>query len=395
MHLWETLPLGRTAIIIFLLTIVATIWFVKIILYRRVSALEIILSLIWFLLVAVFYSSLAWVKNLLTLSYLIIVIYTIYHFNKVKNEVMKGEQQLLNHLKNASTDFFFQTNKNDKIINASISCYNRSGVNKSQFRKLKGQKFLTKYFDILAINQKEVDENLIQNFTKDYLKAKQPFKSYKFTFEILEQGKIQTFLGLIYPLYEGKKYLGKNVYFNQERHEIIKDLQTALNDSMNDFEDAKGQLHLLMSLTDQVALYYDFHSKTYVGSDAYNKFIGTNRIEYSFDEFINLIHPDDLDQYIKQSSTINSISTTRFNYRLLINNAYYQVFEDAIYLGKERGLISLIRLQLDQVGELVVEDDKTNSMIDLDILDQKKPSSLFEQTSSLLDVVVGKKHENE
>lgn len=394
---WERLPIGRTVIIAIFFTVVAILWLLKFLIYRKVSIIEILMTIFWIVIVLIFNPTSVIIKNLLTIIYFLIVVFSIYHFYKIKKQASRGDQQLLNHLKNEPFDFYFRTNKNDKIIDASLSCLNQASLKRNEIKKVKSFHFLTTYFDILTINQKEANDSVKLQFEEDYLKAKQPFKTYKFTLEILEKGKIQTYLGLIFPLYEGKKYLGKNVYFNQERHEILEELKLSLNHAINDLEDAKGQMHLLMSLSEQVILYYDFHAKTYVASDAFNKFTGLIKKEYTFDEFVSCIHPNDLDQYIQQASTINSISTTRIKYRFLINDLYYHVFEDSIYLDKERGLISLVRIFAQQEEifpkETVVKQD--DNSLDLEILEQKKPTTVFEQTSSLLDVVVGKKYDNE
>ncbi|HOE77264.1 MAG TPA: hypothetical protein PKV63_01440, partial [Bacilli bacterium] len=151
--------------------------------------------------------------------------------------------------------------------------------------------------------------------------------------------------------------------------------------------------HILMSLSNQAILYYDFQTKTYVATDLFQKATSLGVPELSFDDFIAMIHPDDLDFYIEQASTVNSLSTTRLKYRLLVNGSFYHVVENAIYLEKERGLVSVIHLlgKAEDAEEDVLKDEDEEAK--LKELEDSNPKEAFEKIETILKTALGKNDE--
>ena len=62
-----------------------------------------------------------------------------------------------------------------------------------------------------------------------------------------------------------------------------------------------------MSLSNQAIIYYDFQTKTYVATDLFQKATSLSYPELTFDDFIAMIHPDDLDFTSSKPRQINSL----------------------------------------------------------------------------------------
>lgn len=85
-------------------------------------------------------------------------------------------------------------------------------------------------------------------------------------------------------------------------------------------------------------------NKVYVATECMRLYTKTTKKEYTFEELFSHIHPDDVHAYIEQAETVNSMSITKIKYRMQIGDIYYQVEEDSIYMRKDYGLISIIRI---------------------------------------------------
>ena len=160
--------------------------------------------------------------------------------------------------------------------------------------------------------------------------------------------------------------------------------------SIYDIERLRNQNHAMMSLSDGVLLYFDFETKYYVATESFCRFTNTHQREYTFSEIINFIHPDDLETYIEQSETINSLSTTRLKFRLLINDTYYNVMEDSIYLGNDTDLVSIIRIcekSLETSKDAMFSTYEATKIIDT--LSTTNIDSVITKTKNILDTVIG------
>ncbi|MFR7881687.1 MAG: hypothetical protein ACLU5J_09600 [Christensenellales bacterium] len=112
--------------------------------------------------------------------------------------------------------------------------------------------------------------------------------------------------------------------------------------------------------------YYDFQNKVYVATRMYETIYKNNKKEYTFEELFSHIHPDDVHAYIEQAETVNSMSITKIKYRMQIGDIYYQVEEDSIYMRKDYGLISIIRIAEKSVTQSMPQNAKIQN--DLEIL---------------------------
>ena len=205
--------------------------------------------------------------------------------------------------------------------------------------------------------------------------------------------KSVTYKGIIEPIYLGNKLIGRNVYFYIDRMKNINLLKNELSKAIFDIEKLRNQNHAMMSLSDGVLLYFDFETKYYVATESFCRFTNTHQREYTFEEIIDFIHPDDLDGYIEQSETINSISVTRLKFRLLINDTYYNVMEDSIYLNSDTDLVSIIRIcEKNEEGNEQVFSTKEAERI-IESLNATNIEQVIEKTKNILDTVIGEEDE--
>jgi len=337
-----------------------------------------------------FYPFKAVYQYLFVSALVLLLFYSAFTYCKIYKRQNLRREKIVHHLKNTDSDYFFSTNAKDKIVDASVSVSALSGLTPAELKKEKGLDLLLNNFDITKIGGKEANETALEVFREDYKKSVKPYQLYKFEIEALVKGKIESFRGIVQPLYDGEKFLGKNVYLTQNRLEILDFLRQDLDKARQGWEDALCKAHILMSLSNQAILYYDFQTKTYVATDLFQKATSLGVPELSFDDFIAMIHPDDLDFYIEQASTVNSLSTTRLKYRLLVNGSFYHVVENAIYLEKERGLVSVIHLlgKAEDAEEDVLKDEDEEAK--LKELEDSNPKEAFEKIETILKTALGK-----
>ena len=115
--------------------------------------------------------------------------------------------------------------------------------------------------------------------------------------------------------------------------------------TINNLYNHKNVLHVLMSLSEGVALYYDYQERMFFATQSFQDFVGIDKDAYTFKEFYDMIVDEDKEKYNEQSGTINSISPTRIKIRLKINNIYFNAVEDAVFLTKDaEEYISIIHI---------------------------------------------------
>lgn len=174
--------------------------------------------------------------------------------------------------------------------------------------------------------------------------------------------------------------------------QVLHDLRSALKQATFDLETAHNFVYIMMSLMDYVGLYFDYNTRTYVATEAFVKFENNHQKEYTFNQFMDMMHPDDVDNYVEQASTINSISVTKLKYRLLINDDYYYVMEDSININKDADLVSVIRILNKVNEEKEVDTPLSTKEVDaiLDSLSTSDITEIMNKTERILNTVVGK-----
>lgn len=298
------------------------------------------------------------------------------------------KRKLTKYLKDSEYDFYLQVDKKSKIIDYGISLLKTTGLLKNDVLNKNCWKLLADAFEIISINKMEATKTNMNAFIEEYEEAISKFKTYNFEINLIIKEKPITYKGIIEPIYLNSTLLGRNIYFYLDRMKNIEALQNELQNAIYDIERLKNQNYAMMSLYDGAILYFDFETKMYVATESFCRFTNTHQKEYTFTELVDYIHPDDLDGYIEQSETINSISVTRLKFRLLINDTYYSVMEDSIYLNGDNDLISIIR-----VIEAVDDDSKEKSFSTkeaikiVESLNDTNITQIVEKTQNILTTI--------
>ena len=237
--------------------------------------------------------------------------------------------------------------------------------------------------------------NVLPIFRNNYLRAISKHKNYEFTITVIDDNNKEiNYQGLIQPVFFHNTLIAKNIYLSVDRMQILDTTRSALAECTQNLLDARNQTYVLMSLTSGVVMYFDFQTKMYNSTESFQKYTDTIRQEYDFDEFLSMIHPEDVQFYMDQSSTINSLRTTRLKFRMIIGNKYFSVIEDSIYLAKEEKLVSLIRVTNDvhkeDAPDIVLSTQEAN-----DILDNLGLSDIDKMAGSTLELLnrLNKKNE--
>ncbi len=396
--IFKNVFLSEYAIVLTSCTIIVVMFVLKIYFYKKYDLISVV-SMLGFIILSLFFKNYNWFKIIITILFILdalyaVAIYVIYH----KISFIKLNK-ISEYMKNTLYDFYFSTNKKDKIVEVSSSYAMLINKSMNEIKKLKGFQTMMTELNIVGINGREVTEELALTFLYDYEKTISKFKTYRFTLEVEEQGYNVIYRGIVQPLYLGKYFIGRNVYLSKDRSSIIENLRSTLKDALDHIKLDKEQMYTLMSLTDQIVMYYDYNTKTYVMTEALSEFMKLSTKEISIDEFISMIHPDDVKGYEEQGLMINSLTVTRSRLRLKFNNEYYLVYDDSIYINKDSGLVSIIKLvnpnpTKDVVNSTIVIPDKDHDGDDLVEFEIKKINDIVQDVKRTLDTVVGEPNHN-
>jgi len=132
-----------------------------------------------------------------------------------------------------------------------------------------------------------------------------------------------------------------------------------------------------------------------VATDCMRTYTKTDKKEYVFEEIFSHIHSEDVNVYLEQAKTVNSLAITKLKYRLLIADTYYTVEEDSIYMRKDYGLLSIIRIGGVSLPESRKSTPHKEENIDqIQALASRNIQAKLEKTMSILNVVLGEQHES-
>lgn len=388
--------------------IVSLLWIVKLFVFKKFAIFE-FLGLIGSscLLFFIPTNHIA-VTIIVAILYVIFAGYCIYTFIQTYQIYTTYDKAINNFLKNNEFDFFVQTDNHDKIINFSNKLLNITKLTKKDLKGVHCWKLLMDYLKISKINKKELSLNITADFLKQYKDANSKHVIYQFEFEMPKIDELVKdsddkskdlstirYTGLIQPVYYNKKLIGRNIYFYQDRMQVLHDLRDALKNATVDLQTSYNFNYIMMSLMDYVGLYFDYNTRTYVATEAFMKFSNSHQKEYTFNQFMDLMHPDDVESYIEQASTINSVSVTKIKYRLLINDDYYYVMEDSININKDQDLLSVIRI-INKTKDGFKHDTPLSTHEAETLIDKLSVSDIagvVSKTENILNVVVGKDEE--
>ncbi|MCI6717060.1 MAG: hypothetical protein SOZ32_06510 [Bacilli bacterium] len=327
--------------------------------------------------------------------------YSIYDFIITYQVYTAYDRELNNYLKNNEFDFFVQTNQKDLIIGYSNKLPKITKMSGKDIKGVYCWKLLLDYLKITKIDGKDINLATVSDFLAQFKSANSKHVVYSFKFEMPkvddlvndeEEPEYMNYIGIIQPVYYKKKLIGRNIYFYQDRMQVLDDLRQALKQATADLETSYNFTYMMMSLTDYVGLYFDYNTRTYVATEAFMKFSRTHQREYTFNQFLDMMHPNDVDAYIEQAATINSIYVTKLKYRLLINDDYYYVMEDSININKDADLVSVIRVlnKIDESARKDVPLSTNEAETMLDNLSTSNICDVMDKTENILNTVVGK-----
>lgn len=326
---------------------------------------------------------------LVGLTYLVLTIL-------IHNEI---NQKTTEYLKNNEYDFFIQMNQKEKITDCSNSLLKFTKLSKKEVLHNHGWKFIFDSFDVKTLNKQEFSLNYVAEFLAAFKECTSKHKCYRFQMEVEmpssehpDNPLLIRYDGIIQPVFIGQKLLARNIYFYQDKTIVVEKLKSIVKNACLDLDDAYLQLDMMMSMSEGVIMYYDFQNKVYVATDSMLIYTNTTKKEYSFEELFELIHKDDVNNYISQAETVNSVSITKINYRMKIGDRYYQVEEDSIYMRKDYGLISILRISEQQVYQTA----RVRSDFEvLDTLNNQNIKATLEKTEGILDTILGEKKDED
>ena len=391
---------GQISTFILLTVFCLIIWAVKLLCLNKKSILDISVAIVIFFIpffitlnkgFVVLFIILASLNLLYSLFDLITSLY-------IKNEL---DSKTVEYIKNTEYDFFVQLDPKDHITDCSSTFLKLTKLSKKEILKNHGWKLIFDSFNVKSINKSEFTLNYVANFLNEFKECNSKHKKYKFQMDVeiqLENNELEIvkYEAIIQPVYCGKHLVGRNVFFYQDRVYVVEKLKSMVRATCIDLEDAYLQLDVMMGMSEGVVMYYDFQNKVYVATECLRLYTKTNKKEYSFEELFTRIHPEDVNSYIQQAETVNSLSITKIRYRLLIGDVYYKVEEDSIYMRKDYGLISIIRIAEKSVYQSAPQNAKIiNELEILDDLSSINISNTIDQTTNILDSVLDGGDENE
>lgn len=250
-----------------------------------------------------------------------------------------------NLIKNAPFDYYYATDKKDKIIDFSESFLELSNSEPNELYHTLGLQTLLAQLNILTINGHEFSEPVALKFHYDYMNTAKTNNPAHFYMTLMEKDEEIECLGIVEPIICDKRFVGRNIYLAKSNKETLKKIQEGLNEALNAIRDDRAQLYSMMSMVENVVMYYDYNTSTYVVTESMAKMLNLVQREFSIGEFISMIHPQDLSRYQEQSTIISSIEVSRIKYRLKLGDKYYPICDDVMYLNRDSNLISIIHLE--------------------------------------------------
>lgn len=389
--------------------VVTLLWFVKLFVFKKFDFIEILGLTGGLVSFCIIPSDHIAFQVAFAVFFCLFAAYCVYSFIVSYRIYSSYDHEMNEFLKNNEFDFFVQTNSRNKIINFSNKLLKITKLPKYEIKGVNCWKLLFEYLRVEKINGKDINISVIQDFMDKFKDANSKHVIYQFEFEMPklehltkddddESKDLATvkYTGLIQPVFYQRKLIGRNIYFYQDRIQVLTDLRTALKQATLDLNTSYNFMYVMMSLMDYVGLYFDYNTRTYVATEAFMKFTRTHQREYTFNQFLDMMHPDDVDAYVEQAATINSLSVTKIKYRLLINDEYYYVFEDSININKDADLCSVIRI-LNRTDESInrevpLSTHEADSIIDK--LSIKGIDGVISKTENMLKTLVGEDEED-
>lgn len=295
-------------------------------------------------------------------------VFKYYHYQE------KIKVSALNHIKNADYDYFITVDSKDRMLDFSNSIAQRFGMGESELKKHKFWDTFSTHFNIVGINEQPADQEKLMSLHNEYFKKISFNVSAQFRIQVRNiEGKLEFYQFLIKPIFYRNHYLGKNIFINRNRWQIISELNTSLANLLEQYDEAKQQSHLWLSMAPTILLYYDYQSRTYILTETLKKVLNTQKGELTNEEFLGMIHPEDTEKYHQERSSVNSQEVTSIVFRLKINSKYRKISEEAMTFGSQNEYVSIIKT-------LPVREENVDNVDYIKSLTTPSPSKETNQT---------------
>ena len=189
-----------------------------------------------------------------------------------------------------------------------------------------------------------MSNNLSVRFNVDYNATYEMKNTYYAKLTYVDGDETIDLSMIVEPIFYRNKFLGRNVYLAKSNSKVLIKLQESLTNAIQTIDNDRSQVYAMMSLVEGVLMYYDYNTKTYVVTEQVANYFGLSQREFTLNEYVNLVHPDDFRHFEEQTSVISSIDVTTIKYRLKLGSKYYLIEEKAMYLNRDANLISLVTL---------------------------------------------------
>lgn len=385
----DFIDLGEVAICTYMILIVVILAILKYVIINKKPIIDAAALVVLFIVSAILISTSTklFVKLLITVLFILLAAYAVYDYIVSTKIHILRKSKVQDYLKNSEFEYYLQLNKRNKVIDFSANILTLTNRSKEGLVHLKFPEFLFDCLNIESVNGEKYTLNSLPEFRSQVNSATSKLKNYEFSFSARNDvNEIINYQGIIQPIYFGETFIGKNIYISVNRMEILEKTRNSLAECATNLIDARNQLYVLMSLTSGVVMYFDFQTKNYIATESFQKFTDTAQEEYDFDDFLRMLHPEDVQFYIDQTSTINSLTSTRLKFRMIIGNKYYSMIEDSIYLAKEDKLVSIIRVAQDmrreESSEVILSTKEAT-----EILDDLGSSNIDQMADSTLDLL--------
>lgn len=381
------------------LIVVLVLLLLKLFLYTRISFIEYLAIIattgIYFLLKLLFKDLVLLREIVLAVCSGLVLAYSIYDLFYYVGKIKAFNKRVNSLLKNSPFDYFFATNEKDRIFDYSESFLEITDLEDNELYGTLGQQTLLSKLNITSINGQPISQTLFMRFHVDYENSSKVKTPSHFQITIEDKGQELEFLGIIEPIFYRDKFVGRCIYLSKSNEQALKKIEEGLLDALDTIKSDRSQLYAMMSMTENVVMYYDYNTSTYIVTEQMAKMLNLTQREYSIGEFINMIKPTDLASYQENSSIISSVEVTRLKYNLLLGNQYYPVYDDLMYLNRDSKLISIIHLVEYQKAENI-DFDSSTSFRDFSKEDEPTPTESKEdykdkltETLKLLEKVLG------
>lgn len=282
-------------------------------------------------------------------------IYMLFHLKTIDVTFNRLSNRLL---KNAPFDYFLATDKDDLIWDYSDSFKELVKLGDDDLKNTKGFQTLMVRLDIQTFNNEKFNDTQAVKLDFEY-RSMQTKKIAKF-FEmgIIENGEVINLSFIVEPVFLHNKFIGRNIYISKNNKETLDRIENGLNEAKEMIKKDRAALYCMLSMCDDVIMFYDYNCNKYLLTEATCKKYGIFKRELAISDFFALIHPKDIMYYEEQSEIITSIEVTRLNYRIKLGNEYILINDDVMYLNKNENLISIISYYHETKDEQMTNEER-------------------------------------